>query len=62
MKAAVVPANLRPLSIEAWLVSTRVTETPDFCAATRAIPNPYAFVSCGEGKDEGVALPSAQHR
>lgn len=39
------PANLRPLSIEAWFVSTKVTGTPALCAATRAIPRPYETVS-----------------
>ncbi len=34
------PAKERPLSIDAWLVSTNVTGTPALCAATNAIPKP----------------------
>lgn len=44
-RALSLPANLSPLSIEAWLVSTRVTGTPALDAATRAIPSPYAILA-----------------
>ena len=35
-----IPANLRPFSMAAWLVSTNVTGTLALCAATKAIPRP----------------------
>ena len=34
-------ANFRPLSIEAWELSIRVTGSLAFCATTRAIPRPW---------------------
>jgi hypothetical protein len=36
-----LPANFKPLSIEACEVSMSLTGTPARCAATRAMPNPY---------------------
>lgn len=39
------PAKARPLSIDAWLVSTNVTGTPALCAATSAIPKPWICIS-----------------
>jgi hypothetical protein len=34
-------ANFRPLSIEAWELSIRVTGSLALCATTRAIPRPW---------------------
>lgn len=36
-----LPANFKPLSMDACEVSTKVTGTPAFCAATKAIPRPF---------------------
>lgn len=41
MEGGGVPANFRPLSMEAWELSTTVTGTPALRAATNAIPRPW---------------------